>query len=191
MSTNVKDSKNGKAAAVTKLIAGGRKHFPNGSLEIPIGGRTMTIDAAINELQTFLNYRAEVVAAQATAKTKVATENTESVTLDAFISAFTAFVKVAFRGKADALADFGLKPPKARTPLTAEQKAVVAAKALATREARGTKGPKAKTEVHGNITAKLVVTPAPATTPEAPAASPASPPAAVAPTGGTTTPQHS
>jgi hypothetical protein len=112
------------------------------------------------------------------------------IPLNAFISAFTAFIKAAFRGKADVLADFGIKPPKATTPMTAEQKAVAAAKRAATREARGTKGPKAKKAVHGNITAELVVKPAPATTPEASPTTPATPPAQGATTGGTTTPQR-
>jgi hypothetical protein len=187
---NVKDSKNGKAAAVSKLIAGAKKHFPNGSLEIPIGGVSMTIDAATKELQTYVDNRAAVVAAQATARTQVAAERGKIDALNAFISAFTAFVKAAFRGKADALADFGIQPPKAKTPLTAEQKAVAAAKRAATREARGTKGPKAKKAVHGSITAELVVTPAPATTPKAPAAIPATPPAAAGPSGGGTTGAH-
>jgi hypothetical protein len=190
MTSTIKDSKNSKAAAVTKLIAGARKHFPNGNLEIPIGGTPMTIDAATKELQAFVDNRASVVAAQATAKTQVAREKAQMVGLNAFISAFTAFIKAAFRGKADVLADFGIQPPKVRTPLTAEQKAVAAAKRAATRAARGTKGPKAKKAVHGNITAELVVTPGHPTTPEAPQTAPATAPATAASSGGTT-PQHS
>jgi hypothetical protein len=50
MSTNVKEGKNSKAAAVTKLMAGGRKHFPNGSQEIPIGGTTMTISDLLSRV---------------------------------------------------------------------------------------------------------------------------------------------
>jgi hypothetical protein len=114
-----------------------------------------------------------------------------STTLDALISAFTAFVEVAFRSKVDALTDFGIKPPKARTPMTAEQKAVATAKRNATRAARGTKGPKAKKAVHGNITAELVVTSVPPTTTEAPQAAPAPRPATAAPPGTGTTTQHS
>jgi len=49
-----------------------------------------------------------------------------------------------FAGDAAVLADFGLKARKARAPPTTEQKAAAKAKAEATREARGTKGPKAK-----------------------------------------------
>lgn len=91
------------------------------------------------------------------------------------MSAVIAFVRFNFGSDPEALADFGLKPPKARTPLTAEQKAAAAAKRKATREARGTKGPKAKKDIHGNVTAKLVVTPADPSTPAAPPTAPTQP----------------
>jgi hypothetical protein len=191
MATNNRNNKNGKAAAVTQLIAGAKKHFPNGSQEITFQGASTTIDAVTTQLQAFVSNRAAVVAAQATAKTNLAAEKTQMPALDAIVSAFTAFVKVAFRSKVDALADFGIKPPKARTPMTAEQKAVAAAKRKATRAARGTTGPKAKKAVHGNITAELVVTPVPPTKTEAPQAAPAPTPATAAPSGSGTTTQHS
>jgi hypothetical protein len=164
--SNNKQSKNAKAAAATNLMAGARKRFPSGT-QILIGGVFLTIDAILGELQTLVDNRAAVVAAQATARTKVAAEAAQLPALDATLSAFTAFVKLSYRGKADALADFGLEPPKARTPMTAEQKAVAAVKRAATREARGTKGPKAKKAVHGSVTAELVVTPGTPTTPAA------------------------
>jgi hypothetical protein len=46
---------------------------------------------------------------------------------------------VALAGSIDGLADFGLTPRKVRV-LTPEKKAIAAAKAKATRAARGTKG---------------------------------------------------
>jgi len=71
--------------------------------------------------------------------------------------------------------------------MTAEEKAVAAAKRTATRAARGTKGPKAIKAVKGNVTAELVVTPATAATTEVPPTAPAPAPAAAAPTGTATT----
>ena len=44
------------------------------------------------------------------------------------MAAFVAFVKATFGNSPDVLADFGLKPKKATTPLTVEQKAAAAAK---------------------------------------------------------------
>jgi hypothetical protein len=76
----------------------------------------------------------------------------------AFFIAFIAYVRSAFGNSPDVLADFGLSPKKARTPLTVEQKAAAAAKRKATRQARGTRGPKAKLSVTGNVTG-VIVTP--------------------------------
>jgi hypothetical protein len=174
---NNKPGKNSTATRAGQLIAGAQKRFPKGNQQITVGGASTTVTAAVNELQSFIDNRTAVVAAQATAKAKVATENAALPALDAFINAFTATVRFLFGTQPDALADFGLAPHKARTPQTAEQKAVAAAKREATRAARGTKGPKAKSEIHGNITAQLVVTPAETAigpqAPEAPAAAPA------------------
>jgi hypothetical protein len=175
---NNNPGKNSRATRVGQLIAGAQKRFTNGKQQITVGGASTTVTAALNELQSFIDNRAAVVAAQATAKAKVAAEDAALPALDAFVNAFTATVRFLFGTQPEALADFGLAPHKARTPQTAEQKAVAAAKREATRVARGTKGPKAKSEIHGNITAQLVVTPAgtangtPA--PEAPAAAPPS-----------------
>jgi hypothetical protein len=180
-----KPGKNSKAAAVSQLIAGAKKHFPNGSQTVSLGGASMTIDAATQELQSYVDNRSAVVAAQATAKAKVAVENAALPALDALISAFIAFVRLSFGSQADVLSDFGLAPHKARTPQTAEEKAVAVAKRNATRAARGTKSPKAKSAIHGNVTAQVVVTPAavPAPTPAAPE-SPAAAPVASAPSDG-------
>ncbi|HEY8038591.1 MAG TPA: hypothetical protein VIF15_02305, partial [Polyangiaceae bacterium] len=64
---------------------------------------------------------------------------------------------VQFGTQADVLADFGMTPRKAATPLTVEQKAAAAAKRKATRAARGTKGPKAKLGIHGAVTGVVVI----------------------------------
>ncbi len=100
--------------------------------------------------------------------------------LIALLNAIVAFIKANFGADATALADFGLEPSKARTPMTAEAKAVAAAKREATREARGEVGAKKKKALKGNVTATLVVTPAasaPTASPE-PTAPPATSPKA-------------
>ena len=65
------------------------------------------------------------------------------------------------------LAVYGVSVRKTPTPLTTEQKVARAAKAAATRKARGTLGPKQKSLIHGTVPA------APA--PDAPAPAPATP----------------
>jgi hypothetical protein len=170
--TTTKHNKTDKAARVGQLIAGTRKRFPNGNQTITLDGATTTVDAVTKELQGFLDDREAVVAAQATVKAKVAAENANMSAVNTLIRAFIAFLRVTLGNDPSALADFGLTPHKAPAPLTAEAKAVAAAKREATREARGTKTPKQKKGIHGTVEAKLVVTPVetvPATAP-APAA---------------------
>jgi hypothetical protein len=176
------NGKNSKATRVGQLIAGAKKHFPNGSTPLTLGGAPTTIDGVTGQLAGFVSNRAAVVAAQAAATTKVQTERAAMPALNALIDAFIAFVRFTFGTQADVLADFGLAPPKSRVPMTAEQKAVAAAKRKATREARGTTSAKAKKAVRGNITASLVVVPATPAQAEAPAATPPAP----APQGGAT-----
>ena len=159
MAKNTNKSKNGKAALVGQLLAGLKKHFTTATQSITVGGVGMTVADATNQLEALVANRSAVVAAQATAKAKLDTENAQLPAQHAFVDAFIAFVRVTYGTQADLLVDFGVAPPKARTPLTTEQKAVAAAKRTATRAARGTQGPKAKEAVHGNVTAQVVVTP--------------------------------
>ncbi|HEY8089983.1 MAG TPA: hypothetical protein VIF09_19110, partial [Polyangiaceae bacterium] len=81
-------------------------------------------------------------------------------------------LKVIFAGQIEALADFGLKAPKPRTPLTNAQKAAAAAKAKATRALRHTMGSKQKAALTGTAPAP-VTTPSPEPAAAPPAASPA------------------
>jgi hypothetical protein len=165
------------AAQVTNMITGAKKHFTNGSQTLPVGSATMTVDEVTAKMQTFVDNRDAVETAQAATKVKVAAEREQAPSLLAIIAAFVAFVRFTFGTAADVLADFDIPPPKVRTPMTAEAKAIAVAKAKATRVARGTTSAKAKKNVKGNITAALVVTPATPASPAAPAAAPAATPA--------------
>jgi hypothetical protein len=151
-----------RAVRAGQLAAGARKRFPNVSQMVTFGGgaTTVSVDAAIKELQKLVDLRAATTATRATARDTVQAERAQMPALVAFMNAFEAFVRFTFGADTVALADFGLTPPRAPAPRTAEQNAVAAAKREATRVARGTKGPKARKAVRGNVTAKLVVTPA-------------------------------
>ena len=153
--TTTKNSKGTRVTRAGKLIAGVRKRFPTGSQQLTIGGAvgSVTVDAAVAELQQLIDNRAAVTTAQATARDKVQAERGATPDLVAFMNAIEAFVRLMFSADTTALADFGLQPRKQPAPLTAEQKAVAAAKRKATREARGTTSAKAKRAVKGNITA--------------------------------------
>jgi hypothetical protein len=77
------------------------------------------------------------------------------------------------------LADFGLQPPKARKPLTNEQRAAAVAKLRATRAARGTTSKKQKLSVKGDVTGVQITpvrtAPAASTASIRPASSPPQP----------------
>jgi hypothetical protein len=85
-----------------------------------------------------------------------------------------AVVKATWGTQPDVLADFGVPPKKARTPLTAQQKALAAAKRKSTRAARHTGGSKQKAAVKGNVT-DIVITPVTAPAPATSAPTPATP----------------
>lgn len=165
--------KNELAAQVKQLITGVNKHFPNGSQELPVGGVTTTVTGVTGVLQAFVDNRTAVEVSKAALKAKVETERVQAPNQLAVIRAFEAVVRSMFGNSADVLADFGLAPLKVRTPLTAEQKAVAAAKRNATRTARHTMGTNQKKSVHGSITAQLVVTPVATSPVSTPVASPA------------------
>ncbi len=50
----------------------------------------------------------------------------------ALVGAFTAYVRVTFGNQPEALADFGIPPIKATTPLTVEEKAKITGQVPAT-----------------------------------------------------------
>jgi hypothetical protein len=180
-------SKADKASLVMSLITGTNKHYPTGSQVLSFGGATHTVTALTQLFQSFVDLRNAVIASQAATKAKVATERAQAPSLLVVIDEFVAFVKVTFGNQPDVLADFGLAPPKARAPQTAEQKAVAAAKRVATRAARHTMGSNQKKGVKGAVTATLVVTPQAGSAPTVTAPAAVAPaPVAPAPAGGAT-----
>lgn len=152
--------KNNRSAGAQRLIAGFKKRLPNGLQVLPMGGTPLTVDGATAKLQQLVDLREAVTAAQATAAARVGAEDAAMPPLSALIKALIACIRVMFGDDVTALADFGVAPHKAPTPLTAAAKAVAAAKREATRKARGTRSAKQKKAIKGNVTAAVVVTPA-------------------------------
>ncbi len=159
-----------KAAAlgrVQAIIAGTTKHFPNGSFTI--GSAVYTSASLIQVLQGLANAMTARNRAAAAAKDALAAEHAAETRVGPILLAYRRLVLAAFGNASQTLADFGLTPPKARTPLTIEQQAAQVAKARATRIARGTTSKKQKLAIQGDVTG---VTVTPVTTP-----APAKPPA--------------
>jgi hypothetical protein len=81
------------------------------------------------------------------------------------VRAYRRFLVATYGNATETLADYALKPPKARAPRTSEQKAQAAAKLRATRKARATTSKKQKASIHGAF-------PAQAQAPQPPTAQP-------------------
>jgi hypothetical protein len=158
-------------ALVLALIAGTQKHFPNGSFTL--GNTTYTTASLVQLLQGLVSAMTAHNAAQANAKDTLVAEQGTKATVGPVLQAYQHLVLAAFSNATQTLADFGLTPPKARTPMTAAQLAARAAKSEATRLARGTTSKKQELAVKGNVTG-VTVTPITAPT-SAPPAAPASP----------------
>jgi hypothetical protein len=180
MSTKVKKNHATQMAADQSMIDGLTKHAAT-LVTLLVAGSTVKTSDLVTLLQARIAAVKAAIAAKAALMTAVAAMNAELVKTAAQVSGARQALKVAFAGQADQLGDFGLEPPKVRTPLTAEEKAAAAAKATATRKANH---PNAGKKSKGTTVAA-----APAAAPAAPAGEPSAPAAPAAPGGGAGTPK--
>jgi hypothetical protein len=186
MSTKKKNSsKNAKAALARNLIAGTKKAYPNGSTVLHFGGADHTVDEVTTKLQSIVDHRDAVVAAQTVATAKVEAETAQEPTLNAFMSDYVKFLRGVNGNGTEQLSGFGIAPTKARTPLTGEQLAAAKAKRDATLEARGITSKKVRNAIKGAVTG---VTITPVTVVPAPSAGGAPAAAVAAPTPGASGP---
>jgi hypothetical protein len=167
MSITKSNTKAAALAAVQALIAGTLKHFPSGSFTL--GNTAYTTASLVTLLQSVADAITALNAAQLAAKHALTTLQGIEAQVEPVIQVYGRFVQATFANTAPALADFGLEPRKVPTPLTSEEKAAAAAKAKATRLARGTTSKKQKLTVTGNVTG-ITVTPITAPTAAPPAA---------------------
>jgi hypothetical protein len=175
-------TKTNQVSRAKQLIAGANKHFPNGSQTLTVGGAAYTVTALTALLQSFVDLREAVAVSKAASKAKIVAERAQAPSLRGVISAFVAYVKASYGNSPDVLADFGLSPRKATTPLSAEQTAVAVAKRAATRAARHTAGKLQKKAIKGAV--NVTVTTTPLAAPQPAAVPPA--PSGNAPSGGST-----
>ena len=153
MSTTANTLKPSKAAALASirdLIAGTQKHTPNGSFTF--GNATHTAASLVQMFQSLLDAMTAHDAAQATAKDRNLALRDEVTQVRPVIQAYRRYLVVTYGDATQTLADYGLKPLKAKAPRTTEQKAASAAKARATRKARGTTSKKQKASIKAAVT---------------------------------------
>jgi hypothetical protein len=158
----------GKGQAVVlarQLIAGTEKHLASAT-QVPLLGSSLTPAEITTKLQSLVTLRSDVDTAKAATKAKLAAESAVRPSLRTLMHAYVTYLKVAYGGSPDVLADFGITP-KARAPLTVEAKAAAAAKRTATRAARHTMGKQQKKGIKGDVTG-ILVTPLSAAAPTVP-----------------------
>ena len=164
-----------------QVVVGIQKHLLNVP-SLPVAGSTYTPADLVKLVQSRIDSAGVVAAANANWHSTVTANAALGAKLTPILRGLRQYVLNAFGETSPVLADFGFAAPKTATK-TPEQKAIAAAKAKATREARGTKGKVQKKAVKGAVTATLVVTPLAGPQPVVTAPAPAVTPA---PAGGTT-----
>jgi len=163
-----------KAAALARvqaLIAGTKLHFPNGSFTL--GNAAFTTASLVQELQRLADAMQKRDATEASVKDVRGALRYTAATVDPLIRDYNRVVLGAFATTTQTLADFGMQPPKAHKPLSADKRAAATAKMRATRKARGTTSKKQKLAVKGDVTGVIVtpVTEPPHASPTPPASS--------------------
>jgi hypothetical protein len=154
-----------------QVIVGITKHLQNVS-SLPLGGSTYDMAALMKLVQSRIDAANAVINAKANWHDASMTYKALNTHLTPVVRGLRQYAINAFGQDSPVLADFGFTPPK-KVTLTPEQKVAKAAKALATRVARGTKGKKQKAPIKGTV---------PPTVPASPAAPKPSPAPAVTPT---------
>jgi hypothetical protein len=183
-----KGNGNGNVATLAGSLAAGITKRLASAGQMTLAGSTFTPAQLTTELQKVVQLQADVDAARAATKAKVAAMAAQMPALRTIMSALVQFIRAAFGNQPDVLADFGLEPRKVATPLTVEQKATAAAKRAATRAKRNTMGAVQKKSVKGTVTGVTItpITPSDATETVAPVtATPAAPIPGAATGGGT------
>jgi hypothetical protein len=149
------------------LISGLQKQLPNGSFTLV--STAYTTATLVQALQGVIAALTAVTSAHAGIKAALTAWDAEDKAMGPVVLALKRTLQSMYVNAPDTLALFGLKPRKAPAPRTSEQLAAAAAKAKATRIARGTASKKAKSAIKGNVTGVNIV---PTTTPSAPEATP-------------------
>jgi hypothetical protein len=155
-SSTLKRNKAVGLASVKALIAGTRKHFPNGSFVL--GKTTYSTASLVAALEAYEPVIAALNAAHAAVNDAAAARTATEEQLAPILRDYTGYLRAIFSTAATELADFGLQPVKARAPLSSDQRTLATERMRATRKARGTRGPKQKLAIKGEVTG-VVVTP--------------------------------
>jgi hypothetical protein len=160
----VKLSKASALEGVRALIAGTQKHTPTSTLAF--GNATYASASLVQMFQSLVDAMTAHEVASAKAKDVLPVLRDVVTKVGPVLRAYRRFLVATYGNATETLADYGLKPPKAKAPRTSEQKASAAAKLRATRKARGTTSKKQKASIHGVVTTQAATPPAPPAPPK-------------------------
>ncbi len=160
-------------AQVQALVAGTQKYFPNGSFTL--GNTAYTTASIVQALTSLEDAVTAVNTVQASARDAVSARRAAEAKVAPLLRDCRNFLRTTFGTAAAPLVDFGMPPPKARTPLGSEQRLAATAKMRATRLARGTTSKKQKLAIKGDVTGVLVTPVSHAGPSSPPTAAPAGP----------------
>src|SRR5580692_6767066 len=110
-----------KAASLTQvqaLIAGTMKYYPSGSLTF--GNAVHSTASLLQSLQSLEQAMAALNTAQSAARDAASAIRALDASVGPLVRDYKRFLLAAYGASAQQLADFGLQPPKARTPLSTE-----------------------------------------------------------------------
>jgi hypothetical protein len=165
MPSNVSTQATKVTNRLQQAIAGMQSNWPTTQTTLVVLMISYTPAQLVAKLQQVAAPLLAAIAAKIAYNSALAARNAALPDALAFIDAFFSVLPQYFPPGSAELTTFGRKPPKARTPLTVEQKQAAAAKRAATRAARHIMGDKQRKAIKA--------------TPPAPAAPPAAaPPAA-------------
>ena len=149
-----------------------------------VAGQTFTAPQAVAFLTTVLNAHTAVTAARVARTAAIQALEKSNTAEGAVAREIREAVELQFSNSTVTLNEFAIAPRKQPKPLTPEALAARAAKAKATRLARGTTSKKKKAQISGNVTG-VTITPITEPAASAPAATaPAAPSPATPATGG-------
>jgi hypothetical protein len=163
------------------LITGLQKQLPSG--QFTLLSTVYTTATLVMALQGTIAALTALITAHAALKVTLAAWETEEAKMGPVVQALRRTLQSMYANAPDTLLVFGLEARKVPAPRTTAEKAASAAKAEATREARGTASKKAKSAITGNVTG-VTITPITAPTaaaPEQPVNAQPAPPAAAPP----------
>ena len=154
------------------LINGFTKH--PATTPLTLASQTYTISQIAAVLQSLVSSGTSVLTTRTAWHDAVLDNRKVGAQYASFMTDLRAILEAMYSNSSSTLADFGMTPRKARAPLSTEALVARAAKAKATRTARGTTGKKAKAAIHGNVSGVVIT---PVTMPGTAAAAPSTTPA--------------